>query len=421
MLPRIFARRFESVDVKPAVHDGRLEGLRGMAAVSVMFVHGIGDEVSRLGAPNEYVRHLHFSRVAVLLFFILSGYVIGLTNQGGFSAHRAKVYVGRRALRLLPVYLLAIAAGWLVATNVSPGNVIANLLFLQNDAWGIAPLAGNRPVWSLHYEVIYYASFLCIWKWRPGILPVFCLLSLSTLGDWFLGGVLSLPGGWSAGALFWLSGLAIAWSKQGERHTPLVPYLLLAFATQHLWPGAVLLRGLGFPYAGNAAVWLSDLIFLPVALVIFSATTRKDIPGLVVLKWLSFMIPVSTCGLLLVMGRLGENVPWRMSAIALLLALPWIAMNDGRFSSGLLKVMQPVGRISYGLYLLHYPAAILTAHLYPWSGTLINYVGGIAIWIILSVFAASLAEVVLQPRLRSIFKTNRPVMPEAVPGSGPGC
>ena len=409
MLSRLFAYRLAPQRRKPSSYDHRIDGLRGFAAISVIIVHGYGDSESVLAAPNEYIRHLHMSRVAVLLFFILSGYVIGLTNQHDFSRGNALRYLKKRSIRIVPTYLLAILAGWLAFRAVPAGNLLSNLFFLQNDAWGIAPLPGNRPVWSLHYEIVYYLSFLAVWKWCPRLVPLSAILLFATMGDWFVGGPFSLVGGWSAGAIFWLTGLALAWNRPAAGTTPIVPFLLLAFATQHLWPATVLLRGLGFPYAGNSAVWFSDLVFLPSALVIFCAAAQFRFRGLVLLKWTVFLIPAATCVLLLGMGRLWENVAWTLAACAVLAALPLLLFNTEKLSDSLLSFFRPAGKISYALYLMHYPAVAFTIWLYPWNGTSLNYLGGVATWIALSVALASLCELLVQPSIRSLFAVNKKI------------
>ena len=377
-----------------------------------MVVHGFGydgkDDHSPISAPNEYIRNLHLSHAAVLLFFILSGYVIGLTNRGDFTRKRAVDYLRKRTLRIVPLYFLALLAGWLAWRAVSPGNVLANAFFLQNTAWGIQPLSGNRPVWSLHYEVIYYLGFLWVWAARPRLWPVFSILLGLALAGWFSGDHLSVVGGWSAGGIFWLAGLCLAWHQPAEGDTPLLTFILLAYATNHLWPGEILLRGLGLSNAGNSAVALSDLALLPCTLAVFCAVTRFNFPGFQLVKWCAFLIPFGTCAILLTMGRLFENVPWTLAALATGAAIPLYFFERESWSKPFFRLFSPLGKISYGLYLLHVPCVAFVVSFYPWNGNPANYVGGVLSWIALTFALAWVSEAKLQRFIVSYFKRSRP-------------
>ena len=393
-----------------SAHNGRLDSLRGFAACSVMVVHSFGNDgveyASPISASNEYVRHLHMSRAAVLLFFITSGYVIGLTNQTSFTAERAGTYLKKRALRLIPLYLIAIVLGWIAYPKVTAGNVFANALFLQNGAWGINSLSGNYPVWSLHYEVIFYLGFLALWAYRPRVLSLSAAMLTFAIFDWFYGGSFSFLGGWSSGGFFWLAGLLLAWGRPAlGNKTPLLSILLLTYATTHLWPGIILLNGLGFPYAGRANVWLSDLLLLPCTLVVFCAATQINFRGLVIARWLAALIPAGTCALLLSMGRLWENVPWTMSGVATAIAIPLSFVERESWSAPGYILFQPVGKISYGLYLLHAPLVIFVVRIYPWNGGILNYAGGFFAWLTLTLALAWLCESKLQPLVVSVFRT----------------
>ena len=46
--------------------------------------------------------------LSVLIFFILSGYVIGLTNQRPLEAASIGTYLKKRIVRIYPIYLLSI-------------------------------------------------------------------------------------------------------------------------------------------------------------------------------------------------------------------------------------------------------------------------------------------------------------------------
>ncbi|HEY4990180.1 MAG TPA: acyltransferase [Opitutaceae bacterium] len=395
-------------------HDPRLDGLRGFAAVSVMMVHASWITSARSAVPlpqlNEYVANFHMSRPAVLLFFITSGYVIGLTNRQPFSPELAREYLRRRCLRIVPIYLLAIMAGWWAYQSVPRLVVLENALFLQNPAWHITPLPGNLPVWSLHNEVVYYLGFILLWAFRPRIVHLACVLFALATFDWFVGGPLSFLGGWAVGALFWLGGLLLSWNRVPRATHGTVSILclvLFAFATNHFWPGVVLLKGLGFPYAGGSTLWLADLALLPVTLSLFCAVVSLDFPGRRAIAWAAALIPIGMCLALGHMGRLWQSATWTMAGIATILAVLLMPLKLEQLGARFFALFRPLGKISYGLYLFHVPCLALVGAFFPWTGGGLNYATAFLSWFAVSVLVAWVCEARLQPALLSYYKTHR--------------
>lgn len=403
LIPPVSDRRLrlqEPSTPESVSYDRHLDGLRGFAAVSVMAAHGpswLGE-----GFQNrlvDLVRNFHMARIAVFLFFITSGYVIGLTNQKPFSGSRVREYLRRRELRLMPIYLLAVVAGVLAWPINDGASIAANLFFLQNPAWHLELVSGNPPVWSLHYEVVYYLGFLLVWAYRPRIAPLLLAILFFVGLDWFFATPLSFLGGWGAGAVFWLAGLWLAWNRQPCAPTPFIALILLAFATNWFWPGLVLLRGLGFPYAGNAAVSLADLSFFPISLVLFCAIARLEFPGLKLLRGLAVALPVGVCLILFAMGRLSLATRWQMATIAIVIAIPLLFFERANWGMALIDAFAPLGKISYALYLFHVPCVLLVIRLYPWPTTWLGYTASIACWLALSFAASWCAEAVMQPAI----------------------
>lgn len=111
---------------------------------------------------------------AVIIFFVLSGYVIGyVTDQPGSTPRR---YAADRLARIYSVALPAVlltfaldaAGGWLRPDLYAEGwvnraplwlQLPRNLLFL-NQQWGTDLYPGsNVPYWSMGFEVWYYIAF----------------------------------------------------------------------------------------------------------------------------------------------------------------------------------------------------------------------------------------------------------------------
>lgn len=98
----------------PQVFDPRLESLRGIAALAVAFGHGLS--VFRVGS-DDYSAHAGITYIinilgqvlrpgpAVILFFVLSGYVLGLSlrNNAEFLP-----YLIKRLFRIVPLLFLSV-------------------------------------------------------------------------------------------------------------------------------------------------------------------------------------------------------------------------------------------------------------------------------------------------------------------------
>ncbi len=125
-----------------------------------------------------------FGTVAVVIFFVLSGYVIayatdrpGATVRDYTVARMSRMYSVAAPAILLSIILFAVSRGvlpngftrgWNGETLVS--HVVASALFL-NQAWGynLDPPV-NIPYWSISYEVAFYCLF-GVWyfvkpRWR---------------------------------------------------------------------------------------------------------------------------------------------------------------------------------------------------------------------------------------------------------------
>lgn len=153
-----------------------LDSLRGLAALIVL-VHHARTMFPRTFAPGSpwtsVLTHIgRFNTEAVLLFFVLSGFSIRLSiERDGLDNRTALLrYAQRRALRILPLYWFALALSFAVsvvaplpALAVAWSTLLGNLLFLQTavgvDGLWFLPYAGDGPLWSLSFEVFYYAAF----------------------------------------------------------------------------------------------------------------------------------------------------------------------------------------------------------------------------------------------------------------------
>lgn len=144
-----------------------LDLLRFLAALAVLLGHMDQDGISIRWFPLS-----HYSHEAVVVFFVLSGFII--YNNTFAVGLTAKDYAIARISRIYSVAIPAVAFSVLVAllihhfspgrqpSNYSPfqwGDVVSSLLFLNQSWMNSAHVTMNDPYWSLCYEVWFYVMF----------------------------------------------------------------------------------------------------------------------------------------------------------------------------------------------------------------------------------------------------------------------
>lgn len=180
------------------VPDGKIAAiqlLRALAALTVAMMHiafafadhlsdGLGISGGGGGA----------GQIAVMLFFVISGYVMVVSSRSLFGRPGARrVFWARRVIRIMPPYwiatgLLALIFLTLFPQPIDPLRFAQSLLLIPH--W---PADGSiRPVpflwvgWTLFYEMVFYALFGLFIAWRretaiAGIIAVLGALALAGL------------------------------------------------------------------------------------------------------------------------------------------------------------------------------------------------------------------------------------------------
>src|SRR5258706_10143034 len=121
------------VVVQPDSRDLAIEGLRGIAALVVLYHHLLLGSIGGWSPPPWLTWPVEAS-AAVLIFFVLSGYVIRLTNQGVATGASVRDYGWRRIVRLVPINTMAVLLACAAATSWDVGTAATHLLFLENYA-----------------------------------------------------------------------------------------------------------------------------------------------------------------------------------------------------------------------------------------------------------------------------------------------
>lgn len=212
--------------VLSAHYSAYLDLIRFSAAAMVVLYHlkflQVGPESVRKFIPS-------YGHEFVIVFFVLSGYVIAATVHRK-RHHRLIDYAVDRAARiysvLIPTLLISSLVSLTLWTQHDPGAgtmpeiplaLALNLVFLS-QSWALNAFPASNPAfWSLPYEVMYYVLYGCLYFLRGRRRVFWCLLVALIAGPRIL---LLLP--------CWLAGVAAySWRDRLAVNRP-VAWLLVA-------------------------------------------------------------------------------------------------------------------------------------------------------------------------------------------------
>jgi peptidoglycan/LPS O-acetylase OafA/YrhL len=383
-----------------------LDSIRGWAALSVLTYHTFGLNALRNVPCVNWITAAQAHRAAVLLFFTLSGYVIGATNKGPWSAPAVKRYGLRRFIRLEPIYLIGVLLGFAASTHAPMWDLLGNGLFLQNmDAGnpsGVQLLQGNQPLWSVHYEVLYYLLFVIWWRW-PSTIPLFLASGIVvSFGGERIAQVSPFWMSHATGIVFWLAGLLISRSPQAggtARAGSIWAHVSWLHAVHHATVLTAILRH--FHFSGPQRSWLTcgDFALLPGCITLVALAAQRRPMGARAWPLLSFGMALLGCAVVIAGHEPLTEPRWAAVLFFTLAgAVAWIA----RFDRGL-SLAERVGSFSYGLYAVHMPILVLGFTLAGSGRQPLVALACAAVCWALSFALAALLELVLQPPIRAWF------------------
>jgi len=152
----------------------KLESLRGFAAAYVMVGHVAS---MYFHGEGRWTLIFRLAVEAVMLFFLLSGFVIRYSSPPG--THTFRAYFVKRFRRIYPLYLIALAVSYGCAALADGrwrpdgfgwGRLLGNLFMLQDAEVtnpGVWVAAFINPVfWSLSYEWWFYMMYYPLGEWK---------------------------------------------------------------------------------------------------------------------------------------------------------------------------------------------------------------------------------------------------------------
>lgn len=198
-----------------------LDAVRGVAALVVTVGHGLEQWIP--GYLAWSTQYFNVGRVGITAFFLVSGYVIGLT----LTKQSIRTFAIRRFWRLYPVYWLTtivfVATSWLSGTWHSEYGlfvILINVTMIQGF-FSVASIL--TPAWTLGSELVFYiqsagskaASMLdrSVWLGYAWLLLFFGFAMINVFSGRNLSGVAPL--------MLFTSSLGFSvflWDKNRSRH-----------------------------------------------------------------------------------------------------------------------------------------------------------------------------------------------------------
>jgi peptidoglycan/LPS O-acetylase OafA/YrhL len=374
---------------RPPAKNYQLEALRGIAALVVVWGHVVLFAPKFTGFnPTGFVAYVAPGHFSVLIFFVLSGYVIGLTNANGLKKADVRGYLRKRFVRLYPIYVISLLAALAVAGFAYPfRTVLIHFLFGQEI---FAPIfLEDTPMWSLQYEVLYYLLFIPLSLW--GVRPAVAVIGAAGIG-WLLPFVLGTSGWFTSSYFFGFSFWALGWWLAAvAKHTKptavssgrLLSTLLLLLSIAHLntleTVASKLLKWVGQYHPAfqlsswhHAAITPVDWGAVPYALIFILRFIGIDSPLLRKVSLVLQLLPIY--GLLYVVRHYpaDETDTFVLPTLFYLASTALYFLHNAsldRLAQWSIAKIIPLGAISYGLYAIHFPILALFQRIPMWTGT----------------------------------------------------
>ena len=325
-------------DSKP--HYELLDGLRGVAALVVMWYH-----VFEGFATSPIDQGFNHGYLAVDFFFILSGFVIGYAYDDRWKKTlTTREFFKRRLIRLHPMVIMGVVLGAItyymqgcerwdgtqVGTSMLMLAMLLNLFLIPMAPGAAADVRGNSemyplngPNWSLFFEYI------------GNILYALFIRKLSTR---WLAVLVALAGaglaGYAIGNGSGYGHLGVGWSLAGTNFPGGMLRLMFAFSA------GLLMSRVFKPVHIRGAFWLCSLAVVVLLSMPHVGGTER--------LWLNGLYD-SVC------------------VIVIFPLLVWLGASGKATDSGTSRVCKFCGDISYPVYVVHYPFMYLF-YAWLWGG-----------------------------------------------------
>ena len=400
-------------NINPKKINYNLEVLRGSAAVIVVFHHIIYHNLffNPKYFPSTLKAFEPPGHLAVLIFFVLSGYVIGINHKERLFGSNILLYIKKRFIRIYPIYFLGILLGLMVSiTLYSWPTMLSNFTLTQNVLYPV--IWENNPAWSLNYEILYYLLFIPISLFRIKPASAFIIFFIiGTVNLYFP--INPIVTAYSFGYCFWIMGVHIAWNfKEGKSKIKLLPILFYFLALENIISGSYIFRLLSLvkkPMPAVAEFWsqniigMDDLIFLPYCFMIILLLSGREF------KYKNlFFICIQIFPLYVIFSQFKHHTHEAHHFFVgigylILCCLSYITTIPESFME---KLGVKLGGLSYGIYIIHFPILFLFGRITPFSNNLFYYILRVILYLFLTFLSAWFLENKFQPAVRRWLNTK---------------
>jgi peptidoglycan/LPS O-acetylase OafA/YrhL len=287
-----------------------LDGLRGIAAVSVVIFHFM-----EFAVPDYHHNFIAHSYLAVDFFFCLSGFVIAYAYDAKIKTIGVLRFLKLRIIRLHPLVLIGAVIG-ILAFMFDPlsdlftkyGSGQAALLFLSSALLIPYPLIPERYFNLFHLNPPTWSLF---WEYIANIFYALVLVRLKNKLIWLL---------------IFLAAIAICY--EAYRST----FLGVGWGGDNFWAGGI---RVSYSFLAGVLIYRSGLII----------TSRLGFISLSALLVLAFIFPYS------------DKRNFIIDPIIVVFYLPFlVSLGAGAvLHPRLSRICQWSGELSYPLYMVHYP------------------------------------------------------------------
>lgn len=263
-----------------------LESMRGIAAITVAIAHVVQFFIVRF-YPDAFIYIIFAAQSSVMVFFSMSGFLIGKSIQSNSSKNdrfKLSIYAASRFKRIYPPLILSIALIIVLnyispyvfeATNsllsssgnstmhgkfdYTPAQILSALTFTNGISTPIIQF--NQPLWSLPLEVWYYAIAGLLFTKKPltaiTAITIFICISMFKL-EFFIY------------SFVWFSGLIVSYIPAAKgKYKVLALSILLALACVSLKVGSLFAGKEVILAYYNASFGLFFTAFIYVFLIIY--------------------------------------------------------------------------------------------------------------------------------------------------------
>jgi peptidoglycan/LPS O-acetylase OafA/YrhL len=412
-----------------------LNALRGFSAVFVVFYHmvGYGKFLDPGYLPASFKFFHDEGHLRVLIFFVISGTVISLSNKQNLTARLIPVYLKKRALRIYPIYAASLIITLLVCKKIySIGTIAGNFAFLQVLFTNV--ILENGPIWTLHYEVLFYFLFIPLSMFNIEPLKIALAAVIIGLANYFLEPYVhtTIITSYCFGFAFWLLGLVIVrYFKTKDQHAVnykiLVSFLFLIIALPYLnhlekasYEYAMKYLGhyIEFSYGGDINNWFkvafsfADLTYIPycfMAIILFSNRHFRFMKLIYL-----FLQLIPAYALLRIYQHNGFNgfhlliFPITCYLISWLLLIVNFSFIK-KVSEKIIDFLISMGGISYGTYIIHAPVLFFFSRISYFSGSEFTFSIRMILYFITTYSLAYFLEIIYQKWIVDLLQKKKMV------------